>query len=68
MLITPASAQVNTQSVDLCIAASAPAVNHEDYMVLSGNGTREIVANLLAGDKVYIRTPYPTETAIRGFR
>lgn len=59
---------ISSQPAHVCIAAAAPAVNTQDYMVLSTGLTKEFTASLLAGDKVYIRTETPVAVAVRGFR
>jgi len=61
--------QVNTvYPVSVFIGTAAPASNTEDFMLMTPDGTREIVVNLAATDKVYVRTGTATDVAIRGFR
>ncbi|MCZ7501283.1 hypothetical protein [Agrobacterium sp. ST15.13.015] len=61
--------QVNTvYPVSVFIGMAAPANDTEDFILMTPDRTREIVVNLAATDKVYIRTGTATGVAARGFR
>lgn len=58
---------VSYADVRVFIGTAAPAEDTEDYILLSGSGTKELTAGLAATDKVYVRAGGGA-TAIRGFR
>lgn len=53
--------------VSVFIGTAAPANDTEDFVSMTPDGTREIVVNLAAADKVYVRTAKVTDVAVRGF-
>ena len=58
---------VTVYPVSIFIGTEAPAADTEDFVSMTPDGTREIVVNLEAADKVYVRTGKATDVAIRGF-
>lgn len=59
---------VSYADVRVFIGTAAPAEDTEDYILLSGSGTKELTAGLAATDKVYVRAGGGSITAVRGFR
>lgn len=54
--------------VYVVIGENAPAANTPHFLLLSTDGTRELVAGLAETDKVYARAESPVDIALRGFR
>jgi hypothetical protein len=59
---------VSYADVRVFIGTAPPAEDTEDYILLSGSGTRELTAGLATTDKVYVRSGGGSTTAVRGFR
>lgn len=59
---------VSYADVRVSIGTAAPAEDTEDYILLSGSGTKELTAGLSVADKVYVRSGGGSITAVRGFR
>lgn len=58
----------SSATVHVYIGTVAPTENTQDYLVMQAGGTRELVANLAAADKVYVRTMAGNTASIRGFQ
>lgn len=54
--------------VSVFIGTGEPANDTEEFVSMTPDGTREIVVNLAATDKIYVRTGTVTDVALRGFR
>ncbi|QCM12363.1 hypothetical protein CFBP6625_18150 [Agrobacterium tumefaciens] len=54
--------------VFVVIGENLPATNTPNYLLLSTDGTRELVTDLAEADKVYVRSANAVEIALRGYR
>ncbi|KAA1232693.1 hypothetical protein FHL81_24745 [Agrobacterium tumefaciens] len=60
--------QVATEyPVFVVIGENLPAANTPNYLLLSVDGTRELVTSLAETDKVYVRSANAVEVALRGY-
>lgn len=59
---------VSWATVHVFIGPSAPAETTQDYIELSMSGTRELVVDLTASDKLYLRAGSTTEPLVRGWK
>lgn len=53
--------------VYVVIGENLPAPNTPNYLLLSMDGTRELVTSLAETDKVYVRSATAVDVALRGY-